>query len=49
MALKVNTFRLYILANRENCGSEEPVQVVYIVSMASLLKEYINRKHEPAK
>lgn len=46
MDLRVNTFGLYIKANRENCGLEEPVQVVYIVSMASLLKENINYKHE---
>jgi hypothetical protein len=41
MALRVNSFGLYIKANKENCGLEEQVQVVYIDSMAILLKENI--------
>jgi topoisomerase IA-like protein len=39
MDLRVKRFGLYIKANKENCGLEEKSQVVYIDSMASLLKE----------
>ena len=49
MDLRVNSFGLSIKANMENCGLEEQVQVVYIDSMAILLKEYINYKHERTK
>ncbi len=44
MDLRVNTFGLNIKANMENCGLEEQIQVVYIDSMAILLKENINQK-----
>jgi hypothetical protein len=44
--LRVNTFGLYIKANRENCGSEEQIQLAYIDSMAILLRENINYKYE---
>jgi hypothetical protein len=39
----VTSFGLYIKANKENCGLEG---LVYIDSMAILLKEYINHKYE---
>ena len=41
--LEKNSFLLYIKPNKENCGLEE---MVFIVSMASLLKEYIKYKFE---
>ena len=39
--MRVNLFGLYIEANKENCGLEGQIQVVYINSMAILLKENI--------
>ena len=41
MDSRVNKYGLYIKANKENCGLEEKNQVVYIDSMAILLKEDI--------
>jgi hypothetical protein len=42
MDLRVNTFGLYMKANKENCGLEEKSQVAYTASMAILLIENIN-------
>ena len=41
MDLRVNTFGLYIKANKESYGLQEQIQVVYIDLMVILLKEYI--------
>lgn len=46
MDLKATTFGRYIKVKKEHCGLEEQIQVLYIVSMAGLLKEFINQMNE---